>query len=150
MELILKYLTVAFASMFKFLIGPVMGYGFGLSFMESFIFTLVGMMSSVLIFSILGKWLKEKILVRFQKNKKRFTPKNRMRVRIWRKYGLTGIAFLTPLVLTPIVGTLISAHFGEHWRKIFIYMLISAVFWGLICISILYIFGDVVLHWIGH
>jgi len=89
-------------------------------------------MTSVLIFSLLGTSAKEKIFKRWQRKKKLFTPRNRRMVRILRKYGLKGVAFLTPVFLSPIIGTVMAASFGESKRRIFFYMLGSAVFWGVI------------------
>jgi membrane protein DedA with SNARE-associated domain len=119
--------------MIKFIGGPLSGAAAGLTWIETFIFTVLGMMASVLIFSFLGENAKKRFLSRFRKKKKiLFTPRNRRIVRIWRKYGLKGVAFLTPLLLTPIGGTIVAASFGEPPKRILIYMLVSAIFWGFI------------------
>ncbi len=79
----------------------------------------------------LGENVKKRFFNRLQRKKKRlFTSRNRRIVTIWRKYGLTGVAFLTPLIFSPILGTIVATSFGEPWRRIFVYMFVSAVFWG--------------------
>ncbi len=126
-----KYFTVYASSMVKFIGGPLSGIAFGLSWLETCIFTILGMMTSVLIFSLLGENVKKRFFGRLQRKKKRlFTSRNRRIVTIWRKYGLTGVAFLTPLIFSPIIGTIVATSFGESWRRIFVYMFVSAVFWG--------------------
>jgi membrane protein DedA with SNARE-associated domain len=42
------------------------------------------------------------------------------------------VALLTPPLLTPPVGTLVASGFGEEKKKIFLYMFISSILWGLI------------------
>jgi hypothetical protein len=64
--------------------------------------------------------------------KKIFTPRNRKFVKIWRKYGLFGLAFLTPVVISIPVGTIIANAFEDNKPKIFIYMFFSIVFWSLL------------------
>lgn len=43
-----------------------------------------------------------------------------------------GIAFLTPLILTPIGGTVVLTSFGVAKKKILFTMLVSALFWSII------------------
>jgi uncharacterized membrane protein len=128
---ILKYLSVYLISMVKFFGGPLAGISLGLSFFETVLFTVAGMMTSVVVFSMLGsafsKWY---TAWRRKKRATVFNTKNRRIVKIWRKFGLTGIAFLTPVIFTPIVGTIVAALFGAPRRQIFVQMLWSAVFWG--------------------
>lgn len=127
-----KYITVFLLSMVKFIGGPISGAAAGLTWLETFIFTVAGMMASVLIFSLLGASAKKKIFSRLQRKKKLFSPRNRRMVKIWRKYGLSGVAFLTPVFFSPIIGTVMAVSFGESRQRIFFYMLVSAVFWGII------------------
>jgi hypothetical protein len=63
-------------------------------------------------------------------------------VNIWRKYGLKGVAFFTPILLTPIGGTILAVSFGESKGKIFLYMLCSAIFWGIILSVAVHYFGE--------
>lgn len=72
--------------------------------------------------------------------KKIFTKKNRKIVTIWRKYGLIGIAFLTPVILSIPIGTIIANNLVDDKRKIFLYMFISILFWSLFMTSLFEIF----------
>jgi hypothetical protein len=145
MENLIKYLTVFILSMFKFIFGPLTGAGFGFSVLTTAMLTIGGMMSSVVLFTLAGTEFRKKIQSRFFKNRKRFTPRNRQTVRVWKKYGIKGVAFLTPLLFTPIGGTLIAVSFGEKKLRILVYMLVSALFWGIILSAIVILLGRNVL-----
>ncbi len=67
---------------------------------------------------------------RREKQKPVFSKKNRRIVQVWQRFGVMGIAFLTPIFLTPILGTVVAALFGASKKHIFIHMLWSAVLWG--------------------
>jgi uncharacterized membrane protein len=134
--LIAKYVPVFTGSMLKFVLGPVTGISLGLSFIEIYACTVLGMMSTVVILSVLGtpaKLALDKLYVFvYRKKRKIFSPRNRQVVKIWRKYGMVGVAFLTPLLLSPPFGTLIAVSFGEKKWKIMSYMLVSGLFWGVV------------------
>ena len=128
---ILKYLSVYLISMVKFFGGPLTGISLGLSFIETMLFTIAGMMTSVIIFSLIGRTFSKWYTAwRRKKQSTVFNNKNRRIVKVWQKFGVTGIAFLTPILLTPIVGTVVAALFGAPRKRIFMHMLWSAVFWG--------------------
>jgi hypothetical protein len=130
LEAFLTFVGIYLLSMFKFVAGPVLGAAAGYSPWQIILVSLLGMMSSVTLFTFLGTRLKKWANGRFGKQKKLFTPKTRRIVRVWNSYGEMGIAFLTPILLTPIGGTLILVSFGSEKRKIFTYMLLSGLAWG--------------------
>ncbi len=135
---ILKYISVYIGSMIKFVAGPATGMATGLSVFETFLFTVLGMMSSVLLFSNIGEVVKRKIIPLFVRKRKVFSARNRRLVKIWKLYGLKGVAFLTPLLLSPIIGTMVAIAFGETKKRVFAFMLVSAIFWGLAFTLILF------------
>jgi hypothetical protein len=140
---ILNYGAVYLGSMFKFILGPVYGAAAELTFFETFIFSFLGMMTTVTIFTFLGDSLREKMVAFFRKDKRLFTPKNRKLVSIWNKYGVVGVAFLTPLFLSPIGGAIIANSFGGSKKRILGYMAASACFWGITYTVIFEFFGNV-------
>lgn len=149
MELLLKYITVAFFAGFKFLVGIAIGWSVGLGFWETAFFTALGMMLTVLLFSFLGRYIKKNIFDYYFRPRKRFSPRKRRIVRIWKRYGLLGVSFLTPIVLTPIGGTLVSVMFGEKWYRIFLYMLINAIVWSVGLTYFVYFLAESVGFHIG-
>jgi hypothetical protein len=55
---------------------------------------------------------------------------------------MPGVAFLTPLIFTPIGGTILLTSFGSPRKHILISMLISAVFWAVCFSTVIHVFGD--------
>jgi hypothetical protein len=153
-EEILKIIPIFFLTMLKVFFGPTLGYATGLHIITTILVTIGGMMASVTLFTFFGTWLREKILIRFQKkNQKKFTPNKRKLVSLWKKYGLVGVAVLTPLLLTPIGGTIVAVSFGSPKQKILLYMFISATIFAIGMSFAIYEFGDYVMpfleEWFG-
>ncbi|GAA0878474.1 hypothetical protein GCM10009119_14420 [Algoriphagus jejuensis] len=129
-ESLITFFGIYLLSMFKFIAGPLLGHAAGYNIWEIILVTVSGMMSSVFIFTLVGSQAK-KILISLTTTKRSlFSKKNRSIVRIRAKYGEIGIAFFTPLVLTPIGGTLILVSFGTKKSKIYFHMLWSALLWS--------------------
>jgi membrane protein DedA with SNARE-associated domain len=142
MDEVLKAVPVVIASMIKFIGGPLVGFASHVHFISTVLATVIGMMAMVVVFTFFGEWLKVHVISRFRKKKsKLFTPSRRKYAGLWKKYGLAGIAFLTPLFLTPIGGTLIAVSSGSPKEKIIFYMFVSAAAWSMIFTGIIYFFG---------
>jgi membrane protein DedA with SNARE-associated domain len=145
-EEILKAVPVFLSSALKFILGPLEGYGLKLHFLTTVIATIGGMMVSVVAFTFFGEWLRHVLLKRFfqkkdvdqnsEKKKSRFSG-------FIAKYGLGGVAFLTPVFLTPIGGTILAVSLTNSKKKILLFMLISAVFWAFVFTAIVYLLGRV-------
>jgi membrane protein DedA with SNARE-associated domain len=143
-EEIIKAIPVFFASMVKFIFGPLAGYAAGLTLVTTILSTVGGMMAVVFAFTYFGSWLRNNLLARYFKNSKIFSSRSRKFVMIWKKYGLAGVAILTPLILTPIGGTLLAVSSGSPKEKIILYMFISACFWGVALSVATYFFGHAI------
>jgi hypothetical protein len=137
---IIKYLSVFGTSMLKFIFGPIIGAALGLTVFETWISTVMGMMATVLIITYAGTELRKRIFRQYFSKKRKFTPYNRRMVKIWNRYGIVGVAFLTPIILSPPVGSILAVAFGEKKKKIITAMLISACVWGLL-LSLVLTFG---------
>lgn len=130
-EKILHYLIVILSSGFKFALGPVLGKVFSMSNWEIIILMILGMMVAVfLLTTLVGDYFYGLLKRTVFRKSKIFSPKTRNIVRVWNKRGLIGIAFLTPVLFSPVGGTLIALSFGEGKRKIMLYMFLSACFWA--------------------
>ncbi|WP_247232432.1 hypothetical protein [Telluribacter sp. SYSU D00476] len=135
---LLKYLPVVLASAVKFVGGPLTGFALKLHWLETALCTVVGMMLGVMVVTYVGKGL-QLLLKRWSKKpKRRFTSFNRMAVRTWKRFGIIGIAFMTPLLFTPIGGTAIAVAFRVPRHSIFLWMLISGTAWSLIFSFLIY------------
>ncbi len=144
MEEFLKAIPIYFFTMLKFILGPTLGFAARLHFLTTVMVTVAGMMTIVVLFTFFGEWIKTKFRNRFQR-KKNLAPTTGRLDGFWKKYGLTGIAILTPLLLTPIGGTLLAVSSGSPKEKIIFFMFISAATWALIFTTIIYFVGGEVL-----
>lgn len=127
-----KFLGIYLACLFKFISGPVLGAAAGFSLLEIVFVSVGGMMTTVISLTYVGDWFKSYWNLKISPNKKRFSPRSRKIVRVWRKFGPIGVAVFTPLFLTPIGGTVVMNAFNVDKRKIILYMSISAFFWALV------------------
>ncbi|NOT74634.1 MAG: hypothetical protein HOP08_06875 [Cyclobacteriaceae bacterium] len=170
-EELLKAVPVYLLSMLKFIFGPITGFGAKLHIITTVLVTIGGMMTSVVAVTYFGEWIKTRVIEKMKKwswvkaaksflrkigiwfklnvYRKIFKRKRKAKAKdyseFWKKYGLTGIAFFTPLFLTPIGGTILALSSGYTKEKILFYMLISAVSWALIFSSIIYFVGAEVI-----
>ena len=144
-EEILKAVPIFISCLFKFIFGPVVGYGVGLHIITTIVTTVLGMMTSVVAFTFFGNWLRTKVLARWLRNRKKFNPGNRRAVKIRTTFGLTGIAILTPLLLTPIGGTLLAVSIGAPKERILLYMFVSGTVFAILFSVAIYTLGETVV-----
>ena len=133
-----KCLSVLLASTLKFVGGPLTGAALGLPWVQTALSTMLGMMLSGVVVTYAGTAL-QVLLDRLRPRRpKRFTRRTRLAVRVWRRFGLPGIAFLTPLILTPIGGTAIAISFRVSRLQLFLHMFVSATVWAAVQTLLLY------------
>lgn len=127
-----RYISVIIASTIKFIGGPLTGATLGLSWLETSLCTVMGMMFTVIVVTYAGTGL-QALIDRYRKRPpKRFSTRTRFAIRVWKRFGLLGIALLTPLILTPIGGTALAVSFRAGRSKLLLYMLISGVCWAVV------------------
>ena len=141
---ILRAIPVYFSCMLKFIFGPLGGYGVGLHPITTILTTVAGMMTVVFLFTFFGEWIRMKVFGRFKRRKVNLKRAAQLE-KIWRRYGLIGVALLTPIILTPIGGTLLAVSSGSPREKIIFYMFVSASFWSVVISMAIYFFGNEVL-----
>lgn len=127
---ILKYLSIYFLSMTKFVAGPSFGVATGMPVFWTVVVSVLGMMTSVLIITQIGEkrgfpWI-SKFIERIKSK-----SLNRRFQYVWNKFGVVGVTFLTPVLFTPIIGTILVTAMGSPRGKVIIYMFFSAVFWSI-------------------
>jgi len=136
-------LTILFSS-FKFAATfPLVIIQYEFSFLETILWTNVGGILGVYFFAFLSErllaWWKRmfrrsnrKILEDDQQVKKIFTRKNRRIVRIKKKYGLTGIALITPFLLSIPVGVFLVVRYYRTSKTKFLYLIAANLIWSVI------------------
>jgi len=136
-------LTILFSS-FKFAATfPLVIIQFEFSFLETILWTNVGGTAGVYFFAFVSQkllsWWKRafrrsnrKIVEDEQQVKKIFTRRNRRIVRIKKKYGLIGIAVITPFLLSIPVGVFLVVRYYHSSRFKFLYLIAANLFWSVI------------------
>lgn len=161
MEGILKVIFVILVSSVKFVAGPSFAYlenDYPFTFLESVLYCVIGGMLGVWVFTFFSleiqigiNWLRRRfqravngtrLIVRpgheedlvhpVSQQRKVFTKRSRRFVKLWRQYGMLGVSFLTPVLLSIPVGTVLLNLFEDNKRRIFIYMFASVLFWSLL------------------
>jgi uncharacterized membrane protein len=143
------YFAVMAASSIKFVAGPLTGFGLGLSMLETIFCTWVGMMFTVTVMLTIGRFLVQQIArIRVQKPKL-FSGRVRYAVSIWQRFGIKGIAVMTPLLFTPIGGSLLALSFKVPTPRVLFFMAISGIFWSVIFTVLFYqltFIRDLLIH----
>lgn len=150
MELILQYLSVVALSSLKVLPGLALALVYQMNALEIFVTLSVGGILGVFIFTFLGEqirnWAKQRRLKRRGDNPKPLKiRKARKILRIWHKWGLVGVAVLTPPMISPPFGAIISVAFRAKRSQIILYLCISVVVWA----AVFALLGDQILDLLG-
>lgn len=132
--------------MFKFIGGPAFGSAYDLNLVGVAAMTILGMMTSVTIISFFGIKLRAWIQKNNKSKGKVFTRRNRRIIKIWRGYGEFGVSFFTPIFFSPIIGTLLVTALGGKRKRVIVYMMISAIFWAFIVVSLSDLLFDILFR----
>jgi len=136
-------LTILFSS-FKFAATfPLVIIQYDFSFFECILWTNVGGIIGIYFFAFLSErliaWWKRlfrrsnrHILEDEQQVKKKFTRRNRRIVRVKQKYGLTGIALITPFLLSIPVGVFLVVRYYHTSKSRFLYLIAANLIWSVI------------------
>ncbi|HLP50883.1 MAG TPA: hypothetical protein VK154_08360 [Chitinophagales bacterium] len=130
MEKILPSILVFLSSIVKFAMGSLAAIAANLGLGGS-LANIIGGIIGIVLFTYLGSYMQE-FLVRKFPNRfgRRFTSSNRFLVKVKQKFGLGGIAALTPIVLSIPVGVLFALALTHDKKKILVSMLASMFFWA--------------------
>jgi hypothetical protein len=79
--------------------------------------------------------------------KKIFTKFNRRVIRIKHRFGLTGIAILTPIFLSIPIGAFLAERFYKDKKKVILYLSLSAIGWCFVLYFIYLFFYDTFKAW---
>lgn len=121
---------------------PLVVLQFRFSFAETILWTNVGGLMGIWFFAYLSDklinwWQKtfrsrKKARVQVGKTKAIFTKRNRRIIRIKQKYGLPGIAMITPILLSIPVGTFLMVRYYNRSRLKFVSLVASNLIWSVI------------------
>jgi hypothetical protein len=136
----LKILPILLLSSVKFLPCPSISIAAGFSVIESIMITTCGGLSGAIVFFRSAEYLMERsrrrrilmVLAGKRKPPKVFSRYNRVLVQIKMRFGLVGIALITPVALSIPIGSLVMAKFFKHKSMALPSILISVLSWSLL------------------
>jgi hypothetical protein len=144
----LKTLEVGLIASVKFLFAPFEAERYHYSFGEAFAITTVGGLIGIFAFyyagtKIVSWWrhsmaliksifVKKSVEVLEHKPRKKFTRTKRFVIRIKMKFGIMGIAFITPCLISIPIGTIVGANFYRKKKGVMLYFIGSLILWSLI------------------
>ena len=130
MDKLLSSILVFLGSIVKFSMGSLTAIAANLGLGGS-LANIIGGIIGIVMFTYLGGYMQDYLVAKFPKRfGRRFTTSNRFLVRIKQKFGLGGIAALTPIVLSIPVGVLFALALTQDKKKIMVSMLVSMFFWA--------------------
>jgi hypothetical protein len=138
-EEVFKMLTVVLISTVKHTLGGIpLASGFGYSYPLVVLSTFIGGAIGVLVFHYVAHvtrqtWHKYRVQHRqaHPRRRKIFTKRNRLIVHVKQRFGLPGIAFLTPFFLSIPVGVSVATALYHGHKRILTAMCLSVAFWSL-------------------
>ena len=135
-----EIISVFLLSTVKFVFGAVpMALAMGFSFFEAVTVTSLGGITGVILFVTMS----DKIIAGLKKRKEKkrkeesiqpkkiFTRKNKIIIWVKKRFGLMGIALLTPLLLSIPIGCFLAVRYFKDKQRILIYMFGSILFWSI-------------------
>jgi hypothetical protein len=149
------YLAVVGSSAPKFMVGVGLAIAGGFGFGEMFLCTALGGMLGVTGFTFFGEALRNW----WQRRRTRKSTETDMETnaapppesatrrlgrQIWARFGLPGVAILTPPLLSPPIGVAIALAFGTPRGLLLAWMYASMLLWALLFAAV----GEQILQWI--
>ena len=127
--------VVFLTSAFKFGFGgvPMAELVYKFPFFKTITITAAGGVMGAILFAYISEWVLDK-WDRFRKKYRPYhehknVPENKFTKKIREKWGLYGLAFFTPFILSIPIGTLLAVHFYHDKQKVISYMIVSIVGW---------------------
>jgi Putative small multi-drug export protein len=125
MEFVGKLLAVGAAGAATFWSAIPVGIALGLHPILAGLVATLGNLASVVLVAVLEGRLRQWI-PRYG----RFTTQEDRLKRVWSRYGLVGVALLSPLITGAPLGTALALVLGAPVRRLIPLMIVSVVVWG--------------------
>lgn len=105
----------------------------GLPALPVSILAFFGNMATIVLLIVLIDHVKRWLERRKEKKGGQFSEKRQQRAQnLWKKYGLPGLALLSPLLIGSHLGALLAMSFGGTRKQITIWMTISIALWTIV------------------
>ncbi len=142
-EQVIEVITVLGLAATKYLMGVMMAIVFGMPLWLGFLLTVGGGLIGAALFALFGEVImyglgfvkkKDEDKIRINKNIRRI-------VKIRRRFGMWGIALLTPVLLTVPVGAMVGIVIEPRIRVLLSYMAVSFVVWSALLFGVYMFLG---------
>lgn len=112
---------------------------------------IMGGILGIVIFTYLGSFIQE-YMVKTYPNKfgRKFTRSNRFLIKVKQRFGLGGVAALTPILLSIPVGVFFALALTHDKKKILISMTMSMLFWATVICLPYYLFNISIISMIAN
>jgi hypothetical protein len=121
---------------------PLAHYVYDLPYIDTIVITTAGGAFGVFLFFYFGARIVKFFPNFFKpmpKNRKIFTKKNKFYVVLIKKYGLIGIALISPILISIPVGAFLAARFFRHQSfSALSFLCLSVLFWSIVLTTFIY------------
>ena len=136
---------VVFSSV-KFLFAPSTVYFSGYSYIETIGITIIGGWLGVAVFFYSGTYIFDWIARTFQrqdKKKRVFRRRNRIIIHVKNRYGIIGLALISPSLISIPLGCLLAAKYFRNDKRAVPIFFSAVVFWSFVLTSLSAFVGPV-------
>lgn len=137
MQGLIELLGLLAASATKFFLAPPLAIYLGHGFLDSIAITSTGGILGFFIFYKFGIIIHKWYMSLFsRKTKPKFNRRNRTIVKLKIKYGLWGLAILTPCLLSVPIGAFLASRYYSKDRRAFPVFITFIILWSILLTSI--------------
>jgi len=163
LEVFVKYFGVFITAVFKYWLAFPAAKLAGFTYWQCFIITTVGGYTSFLIFyffskpvfkflNTMGRWIKNVFPYKIFKKKKSsskktpsiFSTRSRLFVKIYNRFGIIGLAFISPSLISIPIGSTIAANLSARSIKkksqAMIAFFAAVCFWSFVFSALMFVF----------
>lgn len=109
----------------------------------------IGGIIGIVLFTYLGTVIQDNLVRRFPRQfGRKFTRTTRMLVKVKQRFGLGGVAALTPIILSIPVGVMFALALTHDKKKILVSMITSILFWATILFLPYFVFDINIVVWV--
>ena len=94
----------------------------------AFIGNMLTIMIVILLMDKIQGWLEKRI----EKDPEKSKTREQRAVRVWKRYGLPGLALLSPVLIGSHLGAILAMGFGGTRKQITVWMTASIFFWAIV------------------
>lgn len=131
-EKVAKYISIGLVSSIKFMIAVILAIGTpNFTFWDILISAGGGAILGAVVFTFFGAQIRAFVRKRFNIGRPMSFARRRQIYRVWKRFGLPGVAFLAP-ILSPMVSIGIALSFQERPQRILLFITASILGWTIL------------------